>query len=317
VLGEVESFGCDQIGAVIGLSGDSVVQIATTARQAVTAIHARTGPECAIIREALAQEDRSPLAQRAVDRHLEHCAPCRIVAEGGATLGENLKKSMSKLSVAAVPFLLREGMARANVGGPTGSHAAGVSHRRHLRRRSFAAGAVGGLLVVVAMLLASTGRLGQDGQRTAGPWIVPALLTGMSFDGLVPASHPVQPKPLRPKPAPIPCSQTDCPPPLRPVCPDGSPAPCGKTPPIPPRPKPLCPDGTPRPCTIVVPVVCADGSPAPCSDGPGGVRCKDGSAPPCKSQPPPPPPPPPPPNPPCCGGGVGRPIDEVRSMKPG
>ena len=235
----VQSYGYDVVGGLVGLQGDSVEQLLQGARKGVMAAVAKSGPECEVIRQALALDTIPPLAQAAVDRHLEDCARCRTAQHDLHELGPALKRALPRISIAAMAFALREGLAHAAVGGSGGGsggssagqgaerraadeakrRAAAEAKRVYYRRRSIAAGGVLGLLVVVAVLALSSGRL-NDQLSSGSPGFPTLAFTFLSARDLV-VPTPPEPDCKRGKPgcsAPV-CPQGCVPPP---VCPTGS-----------------------------------------------------------------------------------------------
>jgi DNA-directed RNA polymerase specialized sigma24 family protein len=286
LLAEVGSFSYDAIGGIVGLTGDSVEQLVQSARQSLTSVASRSGPECEIIRQALSHDELPPLAQSAVAVHLERCPHCRRVATGAAGLGPALGRALPRISTAAMAFALREGLARAAVGGPSGPSSAARPRSTGVSRmkRSLAATAVGAVVLLLAVLALSSGRLSNERVSPLGskravsvPWPALAFVRGLIPTGPNP--------PRRPRPAPGP--QPGPGPGPGPGPPPGP----GPTPPPSPRPRPVCTQG----CVHV----CPPRTVAP--------RCRPiPPPPPPHPHPHPPPPPPPRPTPtPCPGGTAG------------
>jgi DNA-directed RNA polymerase specialized sigma24 family protein len=279
VMRELTSFGCDAIGGVIGLTGDSVQEILEGAREKVTTMFSRSGPDCGLIRSALAQDALSPLEQDAVDKHLTGCDHCRRAAAAASGIGPALKRALPKLTTTGLAFALREGLAHAAVGpsgpgGALGASAAAEAERRYLRRRSIAAGGVLGLLVVVAVLAVSTGRLDPDQRVSSAFPPLASTLLSLHDLGIQPdrpgEDRPGEDRPEEDRPPDYPPADTTdcaeeragCPAPecptgfigLPPDCLPVAPPPPHVPPPPPPPPIPRCPFGTGKP---------------PCAQGPG------------------------------------------------
>jgi DNA-directed RNA polymerase specialized sigma24 family protein len=293
MMAEVMSFAFDVIGGVLGLAGDSVEKALRGVREAVMVGISRSSPECEEIRPLLAREDLSADEQEAVDQHLERCPRCRQAQRTVDGLGPMLKRSLPKMTTAAMAFVLREALARAAVGGPSGSSgadraaAAEEAHRKYLRRRSMAAGGVLGLLVVVAGLALSSGRLGDltSSGMPESPSLVNSLLAVHELGLQPPAPRPPQRDctgRARGCPKPPPCD-TDCTPIA--ACPPGTTGapprcvPDGCPPGCVPPPKVCPPDCVPPPkvCPphcVPLPVVCPpDCVPPPCRSPRVGSEC--------------------------------------------
>src|SRR4051812_13392262 len=98
----VQSYGYGTAGGLVGLDGDSVEQLLHGMRHGVMAAVTPLGPECKVIRRALALDTIPPLAQAAVDRHLEHCGRCCVAQRDLSELGPALKRALPRLSTAAM-----------------------------------------------------------------------------------------------------------------------------------------------------------------------------------------------------------------------
>lgn len=203
MLSEVLAFGADTVGGVLGCTGDTVEDTLRGARQALTAITARSGAECFIIRDALTRSDLPPLAHAAVERHVAACAACRRVQWSVASIGPGLKRAAPRVSTVALIFMLREGLAHAAVGGGPAAHA------RRPRRSHVPALAAVGTVMVAAALAVQSGRLAPD--RGQAPVALAMPLRDLGLNAAPPhhrprhrRSKPNPPLPPHVHPIPIP-----------------------------------------------------------------------------------------------------------------
>jgi DNA-directed RNA polymerase specialized sigma24 family protein len=326
VMRELSGLSYGAIADVLGISSGSARRVVAEARLAMVQTVPGPTAECEVVRQALVADHLTPLAQSGVDRHLERCPYCSHVNRGVGALPALLQKALPRISRAVILAMLKEQLAHASAGQSSEKQARerearARAKRAYRRRRSIAAGAVLALLVVVAALAVSTGRINPDRATSGSGGVLPFAFTAPALQnlelGLSDSSKP-KPKPKpRPRPGPCVAGTPNCPNPTpgpcvvgTPNCPNPTPGPCVVG-------TPNCPNPTPGPCVVGTPN-CPSGCPPGTHGTPPkcvrdcrsprlgpGCRCPAGTdEPDCK------------PKPELCPDGTPKPPDGICNLKP-